>query len=133
MKSHIILPLDYRCHQTTPQASLEMMLDVPPLNIFIRNIAAKSVIRLKKSVELKHDHIGHGTVLRELNSLNLFQGTDYLLPRLNFGRTFETKISSREDWAAASFLRDYATSIFIDGSKTEIGNGSVVFSDYLGT
>ena len=118
--------------KSTPQASLETMLDILPLDIFIRNIAAKSVLRLKESGELRHDHIGHGAVLGELISSTLFQETDYLLPRLNFGRSFETRIPSREEWAAESVLNDNATSIFTDGSKTETGTGSGVFSDDLG-
>ena len=50
---------------------------------------------------------------------------------MNFGRNFETKIPSREEWAADSVLNDYATSIFTDGSKTETDTGSGVFSDNL--
>ena len=60
----------------------------------------------------------HVIVLGELISSNLFQETDYLLPRLNFGRTFETRILPREEWAADSVLNDCATSVFTDGSKT---------------
>ena len=79
---------------------------------------------MKESGELREDHIGHGTVLGELFSSNLFQETDYLLPILNVGRTFEARIPSREEWPRNSVLRDYATSILTDGSKTETGSGS---------
>ena len=105
-------------------------MDIPPLDIFI---ASKSVLRLKESVELRHDHIGHGTVLGELISSNLFQETDYLLPKLNFWRTLETRIPSRKECAAYSVLRDYVTTIFTDGLKTKTCTASGIFSDDLGT
>ena len=52
---------------------------------------------------------------------------------MNFGKTFEIKIPSIEEWAADSVLYNYATSIFTDESKTETGTGLGVFSDDLGT
>ena len=62
----------------------------------------------------------------------MFQETEYLLPRLNFGMTFETRIPFREEWAADSVLSDYTTSIFTEGSR-ETGTGLGLFSDDLGT
>ena len=48
--------------KSTTQANLELILDIPLIDIFIKNIAAKSVLRLKESGELKHVQVGHGTV-----------------------------------------------------------------------
>ena len=62
---------------------------------------------------------------------NLLQRTDYLLQRINFFKTFKTRIPSREECAANSVMRDYAVSIFTDGSKTETGTGCGVISDDL--
>ena len=63
----------------------------------------------------------------------MFQETDHLSPRLSFDRTLETRISYRKEWAADTVLKVYLTSIFTDGSTTEAGSGSGVFSDDLGT
>lgn len=46
---------------------------------------------------------------------NLVQRTNYLLPRMNFSKTFKTKIPSRGEWAVDSVMRDYATLIFSVG------------------
>ena len=96
--------------KSTTQANLEVILDIPPLNIFIKNIA-KSIFKLKESGEFKHDQVGHGTMIGS----NLLHWTDYLLPKMNFGKTFKTGIKSREKWAANSVIRDYAVYIFTDG------------------
>lgn len=61
--------------------------------------------------------------------LNLVQGTDYLFLRLNFGKTFKTRIPTRGEKAAVSVLWDYAILIFMDESKTEAVTGSRVCSN----
>ena len=48
-------------------------------------------------------------------------------------RIFETWIPFREKWATDSIFRDYATSIFTNGSMTVTGTSLGVFSDDLGT
>lgn len=63
----------------------------------IKTIAVETVFRIRDSGELKHDHIGYNTVLREMSIFILVQGTDYLLPKLNFERTFGISIPLRED------------------------------------
>lgn len=40
----------------------EIFFSTPPLDILIKNIPAKSVLRLKESRELRHAHIEHDTV-----------------------------------------------------------------------
>lgn len=46
------------------------MLDIHSLDIFMKNIAAKTVLLLKELAELKHDHVGHGIVLRAMIGSN---------------------------------------------------------------
>lgn len=105
------------------QASLETLLNIPTLHIVIKNIAAKSALRLKELVELRHEH-----VLKALVQIEFISG-DYLIPILNFVKIFKTRIPSREEWDKDYVLRVYAFSILNDGSKTGIGSG--VFSDNL--
>lgn len=63
--------------------------------------------------------------------LNLVQRNVYLLPRKNFSKTFKIKISSREEMAADSVLRNNAISLFTDWSKTETGISSGRFSENM--
>lgn len=69
------------------------MLDILRLDIFRKSMAAKSVLRLKKSEKLKHDHVEHSTVYLETI---LVQGTDYMLPKSNFGKASRTRIPSKD-------------------------------------
>lgn len=59
--------------KSTPQLSLEIMLHILFPNIFKKNIAAKSAVRLKEFGELKHDYVGHSTFLRGMASSLLVQ------------------------------------------------------------
>lgn len=67
--------------KSIPQAILELILDIPSLDFFFKNIAI-SVLRLKDSIELKYDQVGHNTVLKSINLVT--------------GWTFKTRISPRE-------------------------------------
>lgn len=69
--------------------------------------------------------------MRGVGSLILVQGTEYLFPKSNFGKTFRARIPSREEWAAKSVFRDYVISIFTNGLKIEKGIGYGIFSDDL--
>lgn len=47
---------------------------------------------MKQSEELNHDKVGHGIILKALIDSNLIRRTNYLLPRMNFSKTFKTRI-----------------------------------------
>lgn len=49
---------------------------------------------------------------------------------LNFGKAL-TKIPFKEEWEANSDFRDYAISVFKEGSKTETGISSGIFSGHF--
>lgn len=66
------------CNKSTPEHSLEIMLDILSLDIFIKNIAAKSDLRLKESAEVLRFY------LERDGQLDLVLETDYLLPKSNF-------------------------------------------------
>lgn len=46
------------------------------LTIFINTIAGNFAIPLRESAELKHDNLGHDTLLRETGSLTLIRDSD---------------------------------------------------------
>ena len=45
---------------STPQASLETMLDLAPLDVYIKYVSGKYALRLRESGELRHDRIELG-------------------------------------------------------------------------
>lgn len=63
------------------------------LNIVIKNIAAKTTLRLKESGELRHDHVGHDITLREKGCSILVQETDYLFPKPKFNKYLNLNLS----------------------------------------
>lgn len=67
--TEVVLPLDI--------SSLEIMLDISSLDIYIRNMAAKSVLYLKESGELRHIIVEHDIVLRTILGSHLLQGTGH--------------------------------------------------------
>lgn len=79
------------------QGSLKIKLDIPPLDILIKNIAAKFVPRLKESRKMGHEHVGHVSVLGAMIGSIMVQGTDYLLKILNFSKAFKTRNPSTEE------------------------------------
>ena len=52
--------------RTTPTAALEVIVNLCPLDLFIKGIAAQSAMRLKTLGYFKERHWGHRTILAEL-------------------------------------------------------------------
>lgn len=48
-------------------------MNIPSLDIFIKNMAAKSISQLKEFIELKHDLFGNGALMSVSDSLTLVQ------------------------------------------------------------
>lgn len=66
-----------------------------------------------------------------MGSSNFVQGNDYLLPRLNFGKTYRLKLHPEiNGWLIP--LLEIILPQFTDESKTEIVCGSEIFSGDLG-
>lgn len=83
-------------------------------NISVLDIAVKTDLRFKEFGGLKHDDVGHCTVLRETGSSSLVQGTAYSMPMANCSMIFKSRILSKKEWAANSVFRRHANSIFKD-------------------
>lgn len=118
--------------RSAPQAALEVMLNLPPIDIYVRNRAARTALRLRETHALRQRSWGHSTILSAVGGTQIYQDTDYILPVTNFGRTFVVQIPSREAWASESVLGGDEISVFTDGSKMDMGTGSGIFSGELG-
>lgn len=62
--------------KSTLQGSLETTLDIPLLDILIKKFAIKFLLLLLVVGELKHDHIEHGAVIRNMSGSTVDKGTD---------------------------------------------------------
>lgn len=86
---------------------------------------------LRESGELKHNHISHGTILRQGDSSTLIRRTDYLLQKINYDHTSKTRINLKGGMTN-SVSRERDISVPTNGSKTDTDTHSGIFSDDVG-
>lgn len=115
--------------RSAPQAGLEMILHLLPLDLYIKSTAAKTALRLKESSCWKRNTFGHSTILETINLEELSAPTDYCVPTLGIDTNYSTLIPTREDWENNSVLKPTELSIFTDGSKMDIGTGVGIYSE----
>lgn len=117
--------------RTTPSDSLEWILNLAPLDLEIKQIAAMSAIRLENYGLFKRKNYGHSSILVN----NIFGNvsnvnSDEMIEILDFTVPFEISFPNRDDWNNNKVLRPNEISIFTDGSKMDSGVGAGVFSDF---
>ena len=90
--------------RTTPTAAMEVILGLPPLNIFIEGEAMSACQRLIRTGLWKSRGavIGHRRIKGQLEAEmpTFHHRSDYTIPSFNFERNFEVLFPSREDWTS---------------------------------
>lgn len=115
--------------KSTPTAAMEMLLNVTPLHIHVKQEAIKSILRLK-SFHSPVTHMGgHMRILQEIKDQpTLLMDTDKMIRKYDFEKKFQTNIPSREDWKnGIPVLNGFNSVWYTDGSKTPQGIGAGVF------
>lgn len=110
---------------------MDVILHLLPINLHIFFTATCGAVRLRESGLWKGRPFGHGDILRETFGGRGVPKTDYVIPRLEFGRNFGIRLPSRNEWKRGDVLRGYDTVLYTDGSKMETGVGAGVFSETL--
>lgn len=118
--------------KSTPQVGLESILHLLPIDCFMKCVAAKSAMRLKTQNKLDQSTSGHASILNKFQFGDLGPNTDYHTPEIDFEKPYQIHIPTRKDWEENRVINANVLSIFTDGSKTESGTGSGVFSEKLG-
>lgn len=111
---------------TAPTAALEVLLDLPPLHIFIQGEARSVVHRLMQGptpISLQHGTEHQRLHLEMKADPILGMPTDTMVPRYNFNKNFQTVIPDREDWKDSPPISSQSI-WYTDGSKTEQGAGA---------
>ena len=117
--------------RSTPTEALECMLNLTPIDLHVKELAAKSAVRLLASKQFKELTYGHSKILKSgWGQLDLKE-TDYIIPNLLFSRQFELYIPNRDDWEADCVIRSGETNVYTDGSKMECGTGAGIYSNFL--
>lgn len=115
--------------RSCPTAAVQVILDLTPLHIFIKNEAAKWAIRIKISQNLKPGDLkGHLSILSECN-VPIDEFTDSMIKKYQFEKNFKIKIGSRDEWAREQVAFPRGSLVFYtDGSKMEGGKvGAGIF------
>ncbi|XP_055836606.1 uncharacterized protein LOC129905204 [Episyrphus balteatus] len=110
--------------RSTPSDALDILLNLTPLDIFSKQVAASSATRLKATSQWTSNHIGHTNILNIFGFLP--DRLDYTTPQLVFDNNFQNSIPSRTEWENLSTLDNDSLHFNTDGSKT---NGSGIFSE----
>ncbi|XP_077281865.1 uncharacterized protein LOC143908235 [Temnothorax americanus] len=121
----------------TAQAALEAILNLQPLELYVKGQAAKGAVRLRESNLWKPINYGHSRILEEIGKLNSNKGlnlnspTDYLVARHNFEGCVNIRIPSKEEWEDNSVINEHETSVYTDASITKTGAGIGIYSEAL--
>ena len=112
---------------STPTQSLEVLLNLLPMDIYGKNVAAKSAARLKELGFWKSKTFGHNSVLLQFPNCGVVGGSDYLNSYLLSEKSYSILFPDRLGWKPIP----NCISIYTDGSKMENGTGSGVFSEFF--
>lgn len=113
--------------RSTPTAAIEIILDLKPIDLFIKNVAMKGAARLMTIGLFKQGTIGHSKITQHFERF-AYRQSDYMLEELSFGNNFSCQINNREDWAGGIVVSSDDLNIYTDGSKMDCGTGAGVYS-----
>ena len=113
---------------TTPGDALNAILNLPPLDLMIQKVALKTMFRLTNNGLWNNKYFtGHGSLITEAAKHNpmLMMPTDEVPKSVKFGRKYDVRLPSRQDWESPELLLGGFTHIFFtDGSLTDTGCGA---------
>jgi ribonuclease HI len=120
---------------STPTAALEILLSLPPLDLFLKQEAELTVYRLYKGgnwIAQERD-FGHARILAELKSKfrEVEMPDDQISATFCFERNFETRQPTRSDWESRTPPIEADVTVYTDGSKTDEGTGAGIHSEEL--
>lgn len=114
--------------RTTSTEALEILTNVPPVDLVAMEMAAKTAARLSAIKSWDIRDYGHSTIVGKYKITT--NSCDYIIPQSNFGRRFKVKIPSREDWTKNDLEKERDINLYTDGSKTGSGSGAGVWSKW---
>ncbi|RVE41603.1 hypothetical protein evm_013751 [Chilo suppressalis] len=117
------------CMKTTPTSALETILNVRPLHLFIQQEAACTATRLSMLGHWRDNNSPHTSILADIHRhFPYFAAVNDLIPKTYvFDKKY--KIQLYEDTPDRCLHKELR--VYTDGSKTNCGTGSGVFSEDL--
>jgi hypothetical protein len=119
--------------RTTPTAAMETLLNVPPLDIFDKGEARKGAYQLKYNGNWRHhDLSGHSRITSMITNPVLDMGSDHMIPKYSFEKPFDIQIDWKEWSQKEKHCQPNSLIWYIDGSKTDSGEGAGIHGTNLG-
>jgi len=120
---------------STPTAALEILLSLPPLDLFVKQEAEMIVYRLYKGGNwiARDRNVGHASVLARLKKefVEVDMPEDNMQACFCFERNFEARLPKRSDWESGTPPMEADVIVYTDGSKTSEGTGAGIYSEDL--
>lgn len=117
--------------RTTPTAALNVILHLLPIDVYSKQLAARSALRLRESSQLATNRRGHSKILSEFPFVP--QTTDFRnSTELHINKSFTITFPTREDWDNGIIDSRNGISIYTDGSKLDEQVGGGFHSEELG-
>ena len=113
--------------KTTPTAALEVLLNVIPLDLHVKQSARITLNRLKQTDSLKTELVRHSEIIRNVTGGYI---TDYLTPYNVMEEELNTTFPSLDDWLTGN-VKFSELNFYTDGSKIYDGTGCGVFCSEL--
>lgn len=104
--------------KSTPTAAMEVILNLPPLHIFIQTGAIATLDRIAKANKNSLIKLDHSRIWVETTEKNptFLMPSDKMTPAFRFDSKFDTYIPSRNDWLNGIFPPEHGTVMYTDGS-----------------
>ncbi|XP_044248539.1 uncharacterized protein [Drosophila takahashii] len=115
--------------RTTATEALNTILDLEPLDLLAKRWASATALRLREASAWSTGSSGHSRILT--NQRYIPHRTDYVLPTVNFEKTYKVLIPTRSEWDHLPHQIENAVNIYTDGSKLNLQTGGGVFSPEL--
>lgn len=119
--------------KSTPTAALEILLRLPPLDLYLKAEATLAAYRLINTDNWKKGNHGYGHTLIqndvESNSV-LAMRSDLMITEYCFDHSFEIQIGTRQDWSSKQIPKRLQNHLiwFTDGSRDGTHSGAGVYS-----
>ena len=125
--------------RTTPTAALEVLLDLPPLHIFLEGEVTRSLCRvslvLKRRVDYCEGTIRGSKIQRFINCItqDLGRQTDTMVPELTFGRNYGCYVPERTEWdrEIKNWIDNGSIEFYTDGSLIDEVAGSGIYEETM--
>ena len=117
--------------RSTPQAALDIILYLLPLEEYTMWMASRNLFRLKELDLLSLNRTGHCSIIDKFafkcnNNRAIELKSDYIVSQLDFGATPDIVFPSRDEWIGTAKIFD-GNAVFTDGSKMNVGTGAGVY------